>query len=108
VKPLLLAARVLVVQVLLIGAYTTVLSVARRPVAWLVWLAGTVVVALVAFALVKGMCHECLTAASVVACPHRNNAVAVEVESQRIGGYIKERNYFGCTFYWHENNTHGN
>jgi hypothetical protein len=54
------------------------------------------------------MCHECLTAASVVACPHRNNAVAVEVESQGIGGYIKERNDFGCTFYWHENNTHGN
>jgi len=72
------------------------------------WLAISVVLALFAFAAVKAVCHECLTAPSVAVCPHSNHAVAWEIQSRRVGGVIEERDFAGCYFYWHENNTGGN
>lgn len=75
------------------------------------WLAGTVVISLFAFVAVKSVCHECLTAPSVAVCERRGgDAVDLQIESNRsyAGGYIKQRHYLGCDFYWHENTTGGN
>ena len=71
------------------------------------WLAISVVVSLFAFAGVKGVCHECLTVPSVAQCQRRQAvvpAIDMELHSTRIGGYIVERHFGNCTFYWHENN----
>ena len=56
---------------------------------------------------VKTVCHECLTAPSVAVCERRGGAIDVQLQSERIGGYIKEREFAGCYFYWHENDTGG-
>jgi hypothetical protein len=104
-KPLLIAAGVLAFQMLLFGVYFVFSTIMRgRAVLMLSWLAASVVVSLFAFAAVKAVCHECLTAPSVAVCPHSNHAFDWEIQSKRIGGYIKERQYGGCYFYWHENN----
>jgi hypothetical protein len=71
------------------------------------WLAGTVVVSLFSFMAVKAICHECLNFPSVAVCERRSGAIDIQMESNRIGGYIKERQFAGCVFYWHENNTDG-
>lgn len=60
-----------------------------------------------AFMTVKAVCHECLTLPSVAACEHRSGAIDVELQSTRVGGHIVERDFAGCNFYWHENNTGG-
>jgi hypothetical protein len=74
----------------------------------LAWLAGTVVVSLFSFMAVKAVCHECLTFPSVAVCERRGgDAVDVAMESNRVGGYIKERQFAGCVFYWHENTMGG-
>jgi hypothetical protein len=104
-KPLLLGIGVLVIQVLLVGGYFTTRGVAKRPVAWMACLSGTVLVSLFLFVVVKSVCHECLTAPYAAVCERRGQPVEVDMQSHRIGGYIKERQYAGCTFYWHENNT---
>jgi hypothetical protein len=72
------------------------------------WLAASVVVSLISFAAVKSVCHECLALPSVAACEPRSGAIDVETQSNRIGRHIKERQFAGCVFYWHENNTGGN
>jgi hypothetical protein len=69
---------------------------------------ATVAVLWFAFAAVKGVCHECLTLPMAVVCEHSNDAVDTQMESNRIKGYIVERRFAGCVFYWHENNTGGN
>jgi len=74
---------------------------------WLV-IAGASLVALVLFMFVRAACHECLTFPAVAVCERSNDAVNTEIESNRIGGYIKEHQFAGCVFYWHENNTGGN
>jgi hypothetical protein len=104
-KPLLLGAGVLVVQVFLLGGYFTALAVAKRPVAWVAWLAGAVFASLVLFVGVKSVCHECLTAPYAAVCERKGQPVEVDMQSHRIGGHIKERHFGGCTFYWHENNA---
>jgi hypothetical protein len=60
-----------------------------------------------AFVVVKFSCHECLTLPMAAVCEHsfRGGTTDVQIESNRVGGYIKERQFAGCTFYWHENNT---
>jgi len=104
-KPLLIAAGVVAIQMFVFGGYFTLSTIMRgRAVPMLLWLAASVVVSLFAFAAVKAVCHECLTAPSVAVCPHSNHAFDWEIQSKRIGGYIKERQYGGCYFYWHENN----
>ena len=106
-KPLLIAAGVLAFQMLLFGCYFVFSTIMHRrsAVPMLAWLAASVVVSLFAFAAVKAVCHECLTAPSVAVCPHNKRAFDWEIQSKRIGGYIKERQYLGCFFYWRENNT---
>ena len=52
---------------------------------------ATVAVLWFAFAAVKGVCHECLTFPMAAVCERRDDAVDMEMESSRIGGYIKER-----------------
>jgi hypothetical protein len=104
-KPLLIAAGVVAFQMFVFGGYFTLSTIMRgRAVLMLSWLAASVVVSLFACAAVKAVCHECLTAPSVAVCPHSNHAFDWEIQSKRIGGYIKERQYGGCYFYWHENN----
>ena len=61
-----------------------------------------------AFGIVKGACHECLALPIVAQCERSNNAVSVEVRSNRSHGYIKQREFAGCHWYWHEANTGGN
>jgi hypothetical protein len=99
----------LVVQVLLVGGYFTMLAVVeRRNVARVLLVsAGASLVALCLF--VRAACHECLTFPSVAVCERRNDAVDTQIESNRsyAGGYIKERQFADCVFYWHENNTDG-
>jgi hypothetical protein len=77
-----------------------------------VWfgIAGASLVALVLFMFVRGACHECLAAPMAVVCEHsyKGGAVDVQIESNRAHGYIKERQFAGCYFYWHENNSGGN
>jgi hypothetical protein len=106
-KPLLIAALVLAFQALVFSCFragSVITRGGRGAVVLLSWLAASVVVSLFAFAAVKAVCHECLTAPSVAVCPHSNHAFDWEIQSKRIGGYIKERQYGGCYFYWHENN----
>ena len=67
----------LVVQVLLAGSYFTVLAVVERGNVARVWLVSA--------------------GASLV----------TQIDSNRIGGYIKERQFAGCVFYWHESNSGG-
>ena len=107
---MLLAVGVLAFQMLLIGCYFVISTIARRrsAVPMLSWLAGTVVVSLFSFMAVKAICHECLTFPSVAACEHRSGAIDVETQSNRISGHIKERQLGTCVFYWNENNTGGN
>ena len=74
----------------------------------MLWPIGVVFVALLLFASVKSVCHECLTAPSVAQCARRGPgvpAIDVELHSTRIGGYIVERQLGGCDFYWHESNS---
>ena len=110
-KALLIAAVVVAFQIFVFGGYQLVLAMTRSrrsAVVLLSWLAGSVVVALFAFALVKSACHECLTAPSVAVCPHSNHAFDWELQSKRVGGVMQERHFAGCYFYWHENTTGGN
>jgi hypothetical protein len=67
-----------------------------------------VLVAFWVYASVKSVCHECLTLPVVAQCDRSNNAVSVEVRSNRSHGYIKQREFAGCRWYWHEANTGGN
>jgi hypothetical protein len=53
------------------------------------------------------LADEPLTFPSVAVCERRAGAIDTQIESNRIGGYIKERQFAGCVFYWHENNTSG-
>ena len=53
-------------------------------------------------------CHECFALPVVAQCERSNNAVSVRVESNRAHGYIKQREFAGCVWYWHEANTGGN
>jgi hypothetical protein len=68
---------------------------------------SVVLVALFVYIAVKSVCHECLTFPMAAVCERRGGAVDVEMESNRIGGYIKERQFAGCVFYWHEANSGG-
>jgi len=109
-KPLFIAAVVIGFQVFLFGGYfivTTILRSTRNGVVLLSWLALSVVVSLFAFALTKSACHECLTAPSVVVCPHSNHAFDWELQSKRVGGHMQERRLFGCYLYENENTTGG-
>ena len=56
-----------------------------------VWSVSAVLVALFLIMAVRVACHECLTIPMAVVCERRNDAVDMEMESSRIGGYIKER-----------------
>jgi hypothetical protein len=58
--------------------------------------------------IVRSSCHECLAAPSVAVCERGTNPIEVQVESNQIHGYIKERQFAGCYFYWHESNRGGN
>jgi len=112
-KPLLIAAGVLAFQMVLFGGYFTFSTIARgrrSAVVLLAWLLGTVVLSLFSFVAVKAVCHECLTFPSVAVCEgsYAGGAIDVELESNRIGGYIKERHLAGCVLYWHENNRGSN
>src|SRR5215217_1096373 len=110
-KPLLIAAIVVGLQVFILGGYQVVSIITRSwrsAIILLAWLAGSVLVALFAFGLVKSDCHECLTAPSVAVCPHSNHAFDWELQSNRVGGFMQERHFAGCYFYWHENTTGGN
>jgi hypothetical protein len=108
-KPLLIAAGVLAFQMLLFGVYFVFSTIMHRRSAgpMLAWLAVTVVVSLFSFMAVKAICHECLTFPSVAVCERRAGAIDTQIESNRIGGYIKERQFAGCVFYWHESNSGG-
>ena len=99
----------LVVQVVLAGSYFTVLAVVERGNVARVWLvsAGASLVALFLFMFVRAACHECLRFPSVAVCERRSGAVDTQIESNRIGGYVKERQFAGCIFYWHEANSGG-
>ena len=99
----------LVVQVLLVGAYFTAVAVSERRNVARVWLvcAGASLVALFLFIFVRAACHECLRFLSVAVCERRAGAVDTQIDSNRIGGYIKERQFAGCVYYWHENTTGG-
>jgi hypothetical protein len=108
-KPLLLAVGVLVVQVLLFGGYMVVRPIwERKSAGVLLWPVGVVLLSLFLFMAVKAVCHECLTFPMAAVCERRGgDAVDVAMESKRVGGYIKERQFAGCVFYWHENTTGG-
>jgi hypothetical protein len=107
-KPLFIAAAVVAFQMFVFGGYFILSTIMRgRAVPMLSWLAGTVVVSLFSFMAVKAICHECLNFPSVAVCERRSGAIDIQMESNRIGGYIKERQFAGCVFYWHENNTDG-
>ena len=108
-KPLLIAAAVLAFQMLLFGCYFVFATIMHRRsrVPMLLWLAGTVVVSLFSFMAVKAVCHECLTFPSVAVCERRSGAIDIQMESNRIGGHIKERQFAGCVFYWHEASSGG-
>ncbi len=71
------------------------------------WISAAVLVALFGYMTVKSVCHECLTIPMAVVCERRDDPVDVQMESNRsaTGGYIKERQFAGCIFYWHESNT---
>src|SRR5215217_8834313 len=99
-KPLLIAAGVLAFQMFVFGGYFTLSTIMRgRAVPMLSGLAASVVVSLFAFAAVKSVCHECLTAPSVAQCQRRSGAIDIELHSTRIGGHIVERHFAGCDFY---------
>ena len=84
-KPLLIVVGVLALQALLFSAYSAVRAALRiRSVVPVVWPLGGAVV-----------------------CERRAGAVDVQMESNRIGGYIQESHFAGCGFYWHENDTGG-
>jgi hypothetical protein len=69
---------------------------------------SVVLVALFVYMAVKSVCHECLTFPMAAVCERRGGgSVDVELESNTIGGYIKEREFAGCYFYWHEANSGG-
>jgi len=75
------------------------------------WTAVLVLVLFVLFWLgisLRSACHECLAAPSVAECQRSNGAVDLEIHSTRKHGYIVERHFAECTFYWHEANTGGN
>jgi hypothetical protein len=84
------AAGMLALQVLLFLGYFAVRAVEEsRAVAWVVWLVSAVLVSLFVFMAVKAVCHECLTFPMAAVCERRDDPVDVEMESNRIGGYIK-------------------
>ncbi len=71
-------------------------------------LVSVVLVSLFLYPAVKFVCHECLTFPMAAVCERRGGgAVDVQMESNRIGGYIKERHLAGCVLYWHESNVGG-
>jgi len=80
-----------------------------RKMATVLWVSAAVVAALwTTFFVTKTVCHECLTFPMAAVCERRGgDAVDVAMESNRVGGYIKERQFAGCVFYWHENTTGG-
>lgn len=81
----------------------------HRPLRGPWWLIAPVTLfALIVLIFVRTACHECLAAPVAVVCERSNNAVDVQMESNRAHGYIKERQFAGCIFYWHEANTGGN
>jgi hypothetical protein len=57
---------------------------------------------------VATFCHECLALPVVAQCERGNNAVSVQVASNRAHGYIVRRKFAGCVWYWHEADTGGN
>ena len=79
-----------------------------RKMASVLWVSAAVLAGLWAsmFA-VKTACHECLTFPMAVVCERRGDPVDTQMESNRssTGGYIKKRQFAGCVFYWHENNS---
>jgi hypothetical protein len=70
-------------------------------------LVSVILVALFGYMTLKSVCHECLTFPMAVVCERRDDPADVQIESNRsfAGGYIKERQFAGCIFYWHEANT---
>jgi len=106
-KAVLLGVAVLLIQIFVVGCYYTFLAVLAPRSAMRVWLASSVLLVLLAFVLIESQCHECLITPSVVVCEHSNNAIDVEIDSNRVGGYIQERHLFGCYLYQNENNTGG-
>jgi hypothetical protein len=81
-----------------------------RKMATVLWVSAALLAALWTFIFVtKTVCHECLTIPMAVVCERRDNPVDVQMESNRssAGGYIKERQYAGCVFYWHESTAGG-
>jgi len=109
---LLLGVGVLIVEALLSWGYSAVKAFGRGDATIVALLLAGFFVSLSLFVAVKAVCHECLTAPMAVVCEHsyKGGAVDVQIESNRsyAGGYIKERHFAGCVFYWHENNTGGN
>jgi hypothetical protein len=83
-------------------------AVAWSFIAAVAWGFIVLVMVFVMFGVVKGACHECLTLPAVAECDRRGKAVTVRVESNRSHGYIKQREFAGCRWYWHEANTGGN
>ena len=78
----------------------------HRPLIGPWWLIAPVTLfALLLFVMLA--CHECLAFAMAVVCERSNNAMDVQMESNRAHGYIKERSSLGV-FCWHEVNTGGN
>ena len=99
----------LFVQGLLVGGYFVALAAMERRDVARVWLTSALLtlMALLLFMSVRAGCHECLAVPSVAVCEHSNNAIDVQIESNRVGGYIKVRQFAGCYFYWHEANSGG-
>jgi|SRR5215217_2838264 len=115
-KPVLLGAAVLLIQVFAVGCYYTLLAVLDHRSSMRVWLASSVLLTLLVFVAVKSVCHECLTLPSVAQCQRSGSssgssagigAIDMQLHSTRIGGHIEARRLGDCTFYWHENNTGG-
>jgi len=102
---LLLGVGVLIVEALLFWGYSAVKAFGRGDATIVALLLAGFFVSLISFMAVKTVCHECLTLPSVATCERRSGAIDVDLHSNRIGGHIKERQFAGCFFYWHENNT---
>jgi len=99
------AVGVFIAFALLFWAYSAALAVVRRRDAALVALPlGAVFVAFFLFVVVESACDECVTIPSIAVCQRRSGAINVQLESNRIGGHIVERQFAGCSFFWHENN----
>lgn len=67
----------------------------HRPLRGPWWLIAPVTLfALLLFIMLA--CHECLAFAMAVVCERSNNAMDVQMESNRAHGYIKECQFAGC------------